>query len=199
MQIALPKDARVIILEGIAGSGKTTLKGYLKKHLKSHAYYEFTEQELLLGWKHIHVPHMSALRLKFIQLFLDDLERKLKAKPEALFILERFHLSIKVLEWEFEGSFAAEYETIVQRLKQLPVHILIAELDREQIRERMHHRERSWQWREFVEEKLTLRGYQDLETLSIEQQKAFFDAASEQGIPFSAIKVELEKNRSLSS
>jgi deoxyadenosine/deoxycytidine kinase len=193
MYIDIPKNTRVIILEGIAGSGKTTLLDYLIKQFKVPRVYVYLEQELLLGWKHIHLPHVSALRINYINLFLDELENNLEKKKDAIFILERFHLSMKILEWEFENNFEVEYGKIVERLKQLPVYILISELKDQQIKDRMHHRERSRQWREYCAEKLVLRGFKDLESVSVAQQKAFFKAADEQGIPYAAVQVELNR------
>lgn len=193
MYIDVPKNTRVIILEGIAGSGKSTLVEYLKQQFKAPRVYVYLEQELLLGWKHVHIPHVSALRIEFINLFLDELEKNLEQRKDAIFILERFHLSMKILEWEFEKDFDTEYQKIVERIKKLPVHILIAELKDDEIKERMHHRERSRQWREYCEEKLVLRGFGNLESVSIAQQEAFFQAAQEQGIPFSSVQVQLNR------
>ncbi|MCG8333968.1 MAG: AAA family ATPase [Proteobacteria bacterium] len=193
MYIDIPKNTRVIVLEGIAGSGKTTLLEYLKQQFKSSRVYVYLEQELLLGWKHVHIPHVSALRIEFMNLFLDELEKNLEQKKEAIFILERFHLSMKILEWEFEKNFDIEYQKIVERVKKLPVHVLISELRGKQIKERMHHRERSRQWREYCEEKLVLRGFADLESVSIAQQEALFEAAQEQGIPYSSVQVQLNR------
>ncbi len=193
MYIDIPKNTRVIILEGIAGSGKTTLMEYLKQQFKVPRLYIYLEQELLLGWKHIHIPHVSALRIQFMNLFLDELEKNLEQKEDAIFILERFHLSMKILEWEFENNFDTEYQKIVDRIKKLPVYILIAGLKNDEIKERMHHRERSRQWREYCEEKLELRGFGSLEAVSIAQQEAFFQAAEEQGIPYSSVQVQLNR------
>lgn len=193
MKIQLPENARVIILEGIAGSGKTTYKRYLRRALKDRMYYEYSEGELLQSWKHIHIPGLSPVRMDYFERVLDQLEKKLKADEDALFILERFHLSMKILEWEFEKTFQQRYEKLLARIKKLPVHIIIAKVEMWEVRERMLHRERSSkQWMEFVNEKLKLRGYEDLEALSIEQQEKFFSLAEEQGIPYSAIHVELD-------
>lgn len=191
MNIEIPENARIIIIEGIPGSGKSTFKELLLKHLKDRKLYEYTEQELMLGWKHIHVPHVSSLRLDFANLYIDLFEKILAEDDDAIIVLERFHLSIKVLEWEFENNFNERYEAIIERLRKLPIITLIAKLDLPDIKKRMHHRERSSQWMEFIEEKLVLRGYEDLETLSIEQQKSYFKEAEAQGIPYKEIFVKL--------
>lgn len=184
----IPKDKRIFIIEGIAGSGKTTFKTALRDQFKNRNIYEFGEEELLLGWKHIHVPHMSVLRVDFFNTFLSYIENKLVEEKNSVFIFERFHLSMKVLEWEFENNFNEKYEKIVERIRALPVFILIAKLELSEIRSRMWHRDRNKQWDIFVEEKLKLREFDDLEELSIDQQKQFFDRAEEQKIPFAAFK-----------
>jgi thymidylate kinase len=192
MEIRIPEKARIIVIEGIAGSGKTTLMGCLGKQLQPRTIYEYSEQELMLGWKHIHIPHVSSIRIDFFNALLDELEEKMVATTDSVVILERFHLSMRILEWEFESRFNERYNGIVERLKRLPVYILIAELNRAQVRDRMHHRERSRQWREFVEEKLKLRGYENLEKLSVDQQRDFLNIATSQGIPFSTVQVDLQ-------
>jgi deoxyadenosine/deoxycytidine kinase len=193
MKVDFPEKARILILEGVSGSGKTTLKGYLKDHLKNRTVYEYIEDDLLLGWKHIHIPHLSVIRVNYFFVLLDYLEKKLKEEPDCLILLERFHLSVKVLEWEFENNFSDKYQDLLSRLQKLPAHILIAKLKPFEIKKRMMHRERTAQWDQFVKEKLALRGYTDLEQLSIEQQEAFFNTAAEQGISYSAIHVEIDK------
>ncbi len=162
-----------MIVEGISGSGKTILKDFLKTHLKGKKVYDYTEDDLLLGWRQVHVPHLSVIRVDFFNIFLDYIQSKLDEDPE--------------------NDFNAKYDKLVARIKKLPVHILIAKLHPFEIRNRMAHRERTDQWDQFVKEKLILRGYEDLETLSIEQQETFFITAEEQGIPFSPIHVEIDK------
>ncbi len=193
MKVDFPENARILILEGISGSGKTTLKGYLKNSLKGRKLYEYTEDDLLLGWKQVHIPHLSVVRIAYFKIFLDYLEKKLADEPDCLILLERFHLTAKILEWEYENDFENNYQLVLSHLKQLPVHILIAKLKPFEIRKRMMHRERTAQWNQFIKEKLVLRGYDDLEKLSIEQQEAYFRIADEQDIPYSPIHVEIDK------
>ena len=188
--INIPKETKILIIEGIAGAGKTTLKEILKEYYQDRNIFEFLEEETLLGWKHIHIPHVSDLRLDYCHLFLDYIEKKIETEPNSLFIFERFHLSIKILEWEFENDFSKRYETLLNRLKQMPVFLIIVELEKALIKERMFHRERSKQWDNFIEEKLKLRGYQNLEQLSIEQQNGFLKMAKQQNIPFIAMNVD---------
>jgi len=191
----IPKDARVIILEGIAGSGKTTLKRQLKEVFRHREVYEFSEEELFLGWKHVHLPHLSPMRLAYYHILLDYIDHKLAEEPEAIFILERFHLSVIVLEWEFEANFEEDYRRLLDRLRRMPILILLAKLDPAKLKERMLHRERSRQWDNFIQEKLALRNYSDLERLSIDQQAAYFRQAQLQGIPYAATEVTYQERQ----
>src|SRR4030095_10287923 len=43
-------DSRVLIIEGISGSGKDTFQAHLKKNLKHRDVYDYSEGELLLSW-----------------------------------------------------------------------------------------------------------------------------------------------------
>ena len=187
--IDIPEGTRIIIVEGIAGAGKTTLMKQLAERYVDRNIYIFWEQELLLSWKHIHVPHISSLRLDFFNHFLDHVERKIREEEDTIFIFERFHLSIKILEWEFEREHEARYNRVLSRLKALPVFILITSLERSLIKRRVTHDERSEQWHDFVSEKLVLRNFNNLESLSIDQQNQFFKLAREQGIPYASIAV----------
>ena len=117
------------------------------------------------------------MRLDFCNQFLDYIEQKLLDEENALFIFERFHLSIKILEWEFENNFSQRYEVLLNRLKAMPIHLIIVKIEDTLIRERMFHRERSKQWVNFCKEKLKLRGFENLEALSIDQQKGFLKLA----------------------
>ncbi|MCX6706744.1 MAG: hypothetical protein NT001_01230 [Candidatus Woesearchaeota archaeon] len=183
----IPKDARIIIIEGIAGSGKTTLHDSLKKHFKSKKVYLFTEEELLMGWKHIHIPEISSLRMIFLNKLLDYIEDKMKREPDAVFILERFHISLRILEWEFGKDFEKNYSSLLSRVKRLPVHILIPVLKESQIKEKASHYERSSQWKNYLNEKLKLRGFSDLGAMYKEEQKKVLNIAKEQGISYSLI------------
>src|SRR5918992_63650 len=44
-------SSRIIILEGISGSGKDTLQKYLKSKLRSRVVHDYSEGELLWSWK----------------------------------------------------------------------------------------------------------------------------------------------------
>src|SRR5882724_6904370 len=60
----IASDSRVLIVEGISGSGKDTFQAYLKKKLKGRDVYDYSEGELLQSWKQLHVEGIFELRVK---------------------------------------------------------------------------------------------------------------------------------------
>src|SRR6266404_9185006 len=64
-------DARVLIIEGISGSGKDTFQTYLKKKLKDRDVYDYSEGELLQSWNQLQIRGIFRLRVKFMKLFVN--------------------------------------------------------------------------------------------------------------------------------
>src|SRR5689334_20393865 len=64
-------DARVLVVEGVAGSGKDTFQSYLRKNLKGRDVYDYSEGELLHSWKHFPIDGILRLRMKFLKLFVE--------------------------------------------------------------------------------------------------------------------------------
>lgn len=183
MKIA--KEARIIIIEGITGSGKSTLQKNIRINFKDKKIYTFTEEELLLSWKHIHIPRISLLRMALFNKLLDYIENKLSNDKNLVFILDRFHISVKLLEWENDKNFEKSYSDLILRIKRLPVQIMIPILKDSQIKERAVHKERGIQWSDYLKEKLNLRGSSSLTSLLVKEQKNILKIANEQGIPYS--------------
>ena len=188
MELPNLENKRVFIIEGIAGSGKTTFFNAIKDNFKDKKIHRYPEEELMLGWKHVHIPNTSKLRLEFLNKVLDHIEKKLEQDKDTIFILERFHISAEILEWEFREDFEKEYNNLLLRVKKLPVHILIPTLDESQIKEKSAHKERGHQWNEYLKEKLKLRNFPDLESLYIAEQKKILELAEKQGISYSILK-----------
>ena len=80
-----------------------------------------------------------------------------------------------------------EYNRILDRLKNLPSHIIISKLEETEIEERSIHTERSAQWAEYLNEKMKLRKYSDLKTMYIAEQEQIFETAKKQSLPYSII------------
>ena len=52
IQERIALKSRVLIVEGISGSGKDTFQKYLKSKLRSRVVYDYSEGEFLWSWKH---------------------------------------------------------------------------------------------------------------------------------------------------
>src|SRR5258708_1771982 len=66
-------DSRVLIVEGIAGSGKDMFQTYLKKKLEGRNVnvYDYSEGEVLHSWKQLQIEGIFELRIKFMKLFVN--------------------------------------------------------------------------------------------------------------------------------
>src|SRR5919106_6041550 len=64
-------DSRVVIIEGISGSGKDTFQTYLKKKLKDRVVHDYSEGEVLHSWKQLQIEGILELRVKFMKLFVN--------------------------------------------------------------------------------------------------------------------------------
>ena len=83
----IASESRVLIIEGIPGSGKDTFQTYLKQKLKGREIYDYSEGELLHSWKHVPIKGILKLRVKFIKLFVDHLKNIVDRDNNAVFIL----------------------------------------------------------------------------------------------------------------
>ncbi|MBN1385803.1 hypothetical protein JW968_02370 [Candidatus Woesearchaeota archaeon] len=190
----IPKNTRVFIFEGISGAGKSTIKKELYDHFRDKNIYTFTDEQLLFNYTHVHIPNVSEIRLRFYQVFLDYVNDTLKKDSNAIFILERFHISARVLEWEFNKDFEENYSKVISKLKKLPCHVIVPVLEESEIEEKSAHKERfkdsflDFQWRLYLEEKMKLRGFPNIESLYIDEQRKVLAAIKEQDIPHSIIK-----------
>ena len=64
-------ESRVIVVEGISGSGKDTFQSYLGKMLKDRDIYDYSEGEVLHSWKHLQIDGIAKIRIEFMKLFVN--------------------------------------------------------------------------------------------------------------------------------
>jgi thymidylate kinase len=185
-------DSRVLIIEGIAGSGKDTLQSYLKKKLKDRVVYDYSEGELLHSWKHFPIEGILKLRLKFIKLFVKYVRDIIYRNENAVFLLNRFHLSTYVTTIIRQPELEREYNEIINVLRTLPVHVFILQLDENEIEMRSLHSERSSAWENLQQQMVTKDRFHDRSERYIWQQKLILETAKRQQIPYSVIKVQTE-------
>jgi thymidylate kinase len=182
-------DSRVLIVEGISGSGKDTFQEYLKKKLKSRDVYDYSEGDVLHSWKHFPIEGILKLRVKFMKLFVNYVRDVVNRDGNAVFLLNRFHLSTYVSTISRQPELKREYHAIINVLRMLPVHVFILQLDENEIEKRSSHRERSSAWQKLQQQMVTKDGCRDKFERYIWQQKLILEVAKRQQIPYSTIKL----------
>ena len=182
-------ESRVLIVEGISGSGKDTFQTYLKRKLKGRDVYEFSEGEVLHSWKQLQIEGIAELRIKFMTRFANYVKHVVTRDENAVFLLNRFHLSTYASTIHQQPELAKEYDEIINVLRTLHVHVFVLQLDVNEIEKRSLHPERSGAWQKFQQQIVGKDGFRGrLES----QQKLILEAAKRQQIPYSVIKVSYE-------
>lgn len=193
MNIDIKSGTNIFILEGIAGAGKNTLQEELKTRFEGRIIWDFAEEELLFNWKHMWLQDLQSERISLYHKVLDHVEATLISHPDSIFILNRFHLSLKVFGSFSDPKFTAEYERLLERLKNLSVLMLIPTLEESLIESRSIHSERKDPvWKMYLERKLKLFNCTNLIELYSKEQKRILEIAKEQGVPYQALKVDVK-------
>src|SRR5687768_15943755 len=109
----------------------------------------------------------------------------------AVFLLNRFHLSTYASTIIQQPKLEQEYDEIINILQTLPVHVFILQVDENEIEKRSLHPERSSAWQKFQQQIAEKAGFRDrLE----KQQKIILEAARRHRIPYSVIKDSRERD-----
>ena len=182
-------DSRVLVIEGISGSGKDTFQAYLKKQLKGRDVYDYSEGELLHSWKHFPIEGILKLRVNFMQLFVTSMRDIIRREENAVFLLNRFHLSTYVTTIMRQPELQREYDEIINVLRTLPVHVVILQLDENEIEKRSLHSERASAWQKLQQQMVTKDRFRDKMQRYTWQQKLILEEAKRQQIPYSVIKL----------
>ena len=182
-------DSRVLIIEGVSGSGKDTFQTSLKKKLEDRDVYDYSEGELLQSWKQLQIEGIFKLRVKFMKLFVNYIKDVVSRDKNSVFLLNRFHLSTYVSTIIRQPKLEREYDEIINVLRTLPVHVFILQLDENEIEERSLHPERSTAWRKHQKQIVKKDGFRDTLGRYIWQQGLILEAAEKQQIPYSVIKL----------
>ena len=178
-------QSRVLIIEGISGSGKDTLQNYLKNKLIRFNVYDYSEGEVLQSWNQLRIKGVPRLRLHFMKLFVKYMKDTLRREENAIFILNRFHLSAYAMTVAQRPKLEKTYDEIINVLRSMPVHVFILQLDANEIEKRSFHPERSGAWQKFQQEILEEEGFRDRLERYLWQQKLMLEAAERQNIPYS--------------
>jgi thymidylate kinase len=193
----IASQARVIIIEGISGSGKDTLQMYLKQLLKDRDIHDYSEGELLHSWNQLQIKGIFEVRVKFMKLFVNYMKQVLSRDENALFILNRFHLSAYANTVMQEPKLQPEYNEMLSMLRTLPVHVLLLQLDENEIATRSLHSERPPAWQKFQEQIVEAEGFRNRVERYMWQQRLLLEAANKQNIPFHILKLPTQTESSV--
>jgi thymidylate kinase len=199
-------NSRVLIIEGISGSGKDTFQLYLKKKLNDRDVHDYSEGELLQSWNQLQIKGIFRLRVRLMKLFVKYVRDIVSRDEKAVFLLNRFHLSAYAMTIVQQPKLEKEYDEIVNILRTLAVHVFILKLDESEIEKKSLHPERSSAWQKFQQEIVKKEGFPDRLQRYLWQQELMLEVAKRQQIPYSIIKavpeigdkwVNVEESRSI--
>ena len=191
----IPLDSRVIIIEGISGSGKDTFQAYLKEILEERDVdvYDYSEGEVLHAWKQMQIEGICSLRIAFMKLFVNYVRDVVNRDENAVFLLNRFHLSTYASTIIKQPKLEKKYDEMINVLRTLPVHVFILQVDEDEIEKRILHPERSGAWfQKYRQQMVTKDGFRDRLERYLWQQRIMLEAAKRQQIPYSVIKLSYE-------
>jgi thymidylate kinase len=190
-------DARVLIIEGISGSGKDTFQTYLKKKLKGRNVHDYSEGELLWSWKHQQIKDIFKMQIRLMRNFLDYVAVTLERDDKALFLLNRFHLSTYTMYMTGiteQATLEREYNMVIKALRALPTHVFLLQLMEAEMEARSSHPERGGAWRRFQQHILEREGFGNFVKRNVTLQKAMIETAIRQKIPFSIFRLPSAPN-----
>jgi thymidylate kinase len=185
-------SSRVIIIEGISGSGKDTLQKYLKSKLRSRVVHDYSEGEFLWSWKHQQIKDIFKMQIRLMRNFLDYVAMALERDDKALFLLNRFHLSTYTMYTTGiteQATLEREYNMVIKALRALPTHVFLLQLMEEEMEARSSHPERGVAWRRFQQHILEREGFGNFVKRNVALQKAMIETATRQNIPFSILRL----------
>jgi len=187
-------DSRVLIIEGISGSGKDTFQRYLKKMLKGRDVYDYSEGDLLLSWNQRPIKDIFKLQVRLMRNFINYAADTIKRDDRAVFLLNRFHLSTYTMGVTEQPKLEREYNIILKTLRTLPTHVFILQLMESEIESRSSHPERGAAWHKFQQHILEREGFQNFVKRNILLQRAMVETAIRQQIPFSILRLPSTHN-----
>jgi thymidylate kinase len=187
-------DSRLLIIEGISGSGKDTFQKYLKSKLRSRLVHDYSEGELLLSWNQRPIKDIFKLQVRLMRNFLDHVAVSLERDDNAVFLLNRFHLSTYTMGVTEQPKLEREYNLVLKKLRTLPTHVFILQLMESEIESRSSHPERGAVWHKFQQHILEREGFQNFVKRNALLQKAMVETAVRQQIPFSILRLPSAPN-----
>jgi thymidylate kinase len=191
-------SSRIIIIEGISGSGKDTLQKYLKSKLRGRDVYDYSEGELLLSWNQRPIKDIFKLQVRLMRNFINYAADTINRDDRAVFLLNRFHLSTYTMGVAEQPKLEREYNIVLKTLRTLPTHVFILLLMESEIESRSSHPERGAAWHKFQQHILEREGFQNFVKRNTLLQKAMVETAIHQQIPFSILRLPSAPNAGIS-
>lgn len=182
-------ESRVIIIEGISGSGKDTFQSYFRNLIEGRDIYDYSEGELMQSWKQLQIKGIFKLRINYMKLFTRFVKETIDQNAQATFLLNRFHLSTYASTIIHQPKLQEEYDEIINVLRTLPVHVFILRLDPDEMEERSLHPERSTTWQKYQKQIIKREGFGDTLQRHIWQQDLILQKAEGQQLPYSVIEI----------
>jgi hypothetical protein len=188
-----PLDRNAILIERITSQSRVdAFQTHLTTMLKGRDVYDYSEGEVLDSWKQMQIEGIFELRIRFMKHFANYIKHIVNQDKNAVFLLNRFHLSAYVFTIIQQPKLEPEYEEIIAILRTLPVHVFMLQLEKNEIEERSWHPERSGAWRKFQQQIVERDGFQGRLERYAFQQRVMLEKAETQKIPYSVIKISYE-------
>ena len=190
-------SSRIIILEGISGSGKDTFQKYLKSKLRGRVVHDYSEGELLWSWKHQQIKDICKMQIRLMRNFLEYVALTIQRDDKAIFLLNRFHLSTYTMYTRGiteKATLRREYNMVVKALRALPTHVFLMQLMEAEMEARSAHPERGLAWHQFQQHILQREGFGNFVKRNVILQKAMIEAAIRQNVPFSILRLPSASN-----
>jgi len=198
----IASESRVIIVEGISGSGKDTFQKHLKSKLRDRVVYDYSEGELLWSWKHQRIKDIFKMQIRLMRNFLDYVAVTLENDDKTVFLLNRFHLSTYVTMYTTaineHATLTRDYNIVIKALRALPTHVFILQLREVEMEARSNHPERGIAWRRYQQHILQREGFGNFVKRNVKLQKAMVETAIGQNIPFSILRLPSATNVGIS-
>lgn len=186
MDVTRFTEARVIIIEGVPGAGKTTLQEQLRQSVHGRVVHVFPEEALLFGWIHAWLPGMDELRMSLMHRLVDHIEYSLAQHPQSLFVLNRFHISYLVFA---KAPDRQAYDSLLAKLRKLAVLVLVPQLGATNIADRTLHLERNDPlWRTHLDKRLEASGSHNLAAMYLAEQDRVRQILSIQQLPYEILE-----------